>query len=69
MSCLYSLWDIIEDLVVRKVNESDASKFAKLSHCCPAQVWGVIWFLVSLGFLAVGIIAALIVFGQDGKSS
>ncbi|CAG8745354.1 17932_t:CDS:2, partial [Cetraspora pellucida] len=40
MSCLYSLWDILDDLVFRKVNESDASQFAKLCRCCPAQVWG-----------------------------
>ena len=32
MSCLYSLWDIVEDLIARKVNESDASKYSKL--CC-----------------------------------
>jgi hypothetical protein len=72
MSCLYSVWDILEvrplthtspspappapptpvcrcmvgltgrcvsqDLVFRKVNESDASKFAKMMKVCPAQV-------------------------------
>ena len=36
MSCLYSLWDIVEDLITRKVNESDASKYAKL--CCRGYV-------------------------------
>jgi hypothetical protein len=30
MSALYSLWDILEDLILRKVNESDASKFSKV---------------------------------------
>ena len=64
MSCLYSLWDIVEDLISRKVNESDATKYSKL--CCrgmiPSQVWGIIWFMISLLFLAAGVIAALIVF-------
>ena len=32
MSSLYSLWDIIEDLIKRKVNESDASQYSRL--CC-----------------------------------
>jgi general stress protein CsbA len=30
MSSLYSLWDIIDDLVLRKVNESDASQYSRL---------------------------------------
>ncbi|KAI3627851.1 hypothetical protein CBS14141_001852 [Malassezia furfur] len=30
MNCLYSVWDICDDLVFRKVNESDATAFAKL---------------------------------------
>ncbi len=65
MSALYSLWDIIEDLVVRKVNESDATKFSKL--CCgPPQMWGGIWFFISLIFVGVAIVAALIVFKDDG---
>ena len=64
MSALYSLWDIVEDLIVRRVNESDAAMFSKI--CCkgaiPAQVWGVIWFLISMVFVAAAIIIALIVF-------
>jgi hypothetical protein len=32
MSSLYSLWDIVDDLIARRVNESDASKYSKL--CC-----------------------------------
>ncbi|OMJ14159.1 hypothetical protein AYI69_g8717, partial [Smittium culicis] len=43
MSCFYCLWDIVEDLVVRKVNESDASKFAKATGF-PSQCCGFIWF-------------------------
>ncbi|KAI8908323.1 peptidase M50B-like-domain-containing protein [Gorgonomyces haynaldii] len=66
MSSLYSLWDIIEDLVVRKVNESDASQFSRLccGGCLPPQAWGVIWFLFSLLFLAVAITGALAAFKE-----
>ncbi|CAG8448426.1 6650_t:CDS:2 [Ambispora gerdemannii] len=67
MSCLYSLWDIMDDLVFRKVNESDASKFAKTCGCCPAQVWGVIWLLISFCFLAMGVLAGLAAFKQDSQ--
>ncbi|KAI9143135.1 peptidase M50B-like-domain-containing protein [Paraphysoderma sedebokerense] len=61
MSCLYSLWDIVEDLVVRKVHSSDASRFAEEFGCFPAQVWGVIWFLISLIFLGAAIVLSLII--------
>lgn len=56
MNCLYSVWDICDDLVFRKVNESDATAFAKLVGCCPAQVWGAIWLLISIAFFAAGIL-------------
>jgi len=62
MSCCYSLWDIVEDLVFRKVNESDATKFAKLWRVCPAQCCGFIWFIISLIFLAGGVIAGIAAF-------
>ncbi|KAL7753279.1 hypothetical protein RI367_001054 [Sorochytrium milnesiophthora] len=61
MSACYSLWDIVEDLIRRRVNESDASKFAERYGCCPPQFWGFFWFLVSLVFVAIAIVAALIV--------
>ncbi|TPX48585.1 hypothetical protein SeLEV6574_g01948 [Synchytrium endobioticum] len=39
MSVLYSLWDIVEDLITRRVHESDASKFSKIccGGCLPSQ--------------------------------
>ena len=64
MSCMYSLWDIIDDLVARKVRDSDASQYSRL--CCggriPPQAWGVIWFFVSMMFLSAAILGALVVF-------
>ncbi|WFD37664.1 uncharacterized protein MJAP1_000611 [Malassezia japonica] len=56
MNCLYSVWDICDDLIFRKVNESDATAFAKLVGCCPPQVWGFIWLLISIAFFAGGIL-------------
>lgn len=56
MNCLYSVWDICDDLIFRKVNESDATAFAKLVGCCPPQVWGFIWLLISVAFFAGGIL-------------
>jgi len=56
MNCLYSVWDICDDLIFRKVNESDASAFARLVGCCPSQVWGVVWFLISVAFFVGGVL-------------
>ncbi|KAH9935811.1 peptidase M50B-like-domain-containing protein [Amylocystis lapponica] len=39
MSCLYVLWDIVDDTVARKVNSSDASAFADICGCCPSQAF------------------------------
>ncbi|KAK9840917.1 hypothetical protein WJX81_000177 [Elliptochloris bilobata] len=62
MCGLYAVFDIFEDLVMRKVNESDASKFAELWGCCPAQGWGLVWALISLIFMAGGVLAGLAFF-------
>ncbi|TNY23297.1 peptidase M50B-like-domain-containing protein [Rhodotorula diobovata] len=61
MNSLYSLYDICDDLIFRKVNESDASVFAK-RYGGSSVCWGVLWFIVSLAFLAVGIVAGLAAF-------
>lgn len=47
------------DLILRKVNESDASQFAKLCPIFPAQVWGALWLVVAFCFFATGILAGL----------
>lgn len=51
-----------QDLVFRKVNESDASKFAKKTKCCPAQLFGILWFLIALAFMVAAIIGGIAVF-------
>lgn len=65
MSCLYSVWDISDDLIFRKVNASDASQFARYCGCLPAQGWGVLWLLISLAFLVGAVIGGLVTFKDD----
>ena len=64
MSSLYSVWDICDDLILRKVNSSDASVFAK-RYGGSSQCWGVIWSIISILIMAVGIIAGLAAFSQS----
>lgn len=61
MSCLYSIWDIIEDLVLYKHNDSDASAFSRLVGG-PPQMWGVLWAFISVGFFALGMIVGILAF-------
>ncbi|KAK0109369.1 hypothetical protein ONS96_003184 [Cadophora gregata f. sp. sojae] len=63
MSALYSVWDICDDLILRKVNESDASVFAQ-RYGGSSQCWGVIWSIISLVFMVGGIIAGIAAFPE-----
>lgn len=51
MCCLQSLWDF-QGLILFKHPQSDATKYAELDQCCPAQVWGFIWCIVGLAVMA-----------------
>jgi len=64
MSSLYSVWDICDDLILRKVNSSDASVYAE-RYGGSSQCWGVIWSIVSVLFMAAGIVAGLAAFSQS----
>ena len=64
MSSLYSVWDICDDLILRKVNESDASQFAK-RYGGGARCWGVMWSIVSILMMTGGIVAGLAAFPQS----
>ncbi|KAK4137503.1 hypothetical protein BT67DRAFT_438764 [Trichocladium antarcticum] len=64
MSSLYSVWDICDDLILRKVNSSDASVFAQ-RYGGSSQCWGVIWSVISLCFMAAGIVAGIAAFPQS----
>jgi ABC-type uncharacterized transport system permease subunit len=63
MSSLYSVWDICDDLILRKVNSSDASVFAQ-RYGGSSQCWGVIWSFISLLFMIAGIIAGIAAFHE-----
>lgn len=64
MSSLYSVWDICDDLIWRKVNSSDASQFAK-KYGGSSQCWGVIWSIISVLVMAIGIIAGIAAFPES----
>ncbi|KAH9011632.1 peptidase M50B-like-domain-containing protein [Lactarius pseudohatsudake] len=64
MSCMYVLWDVVDDTIARKVNSSDASAFAKICGCFPSQVWGVIWLLIAFCFFVLGILVGIIAFKE-----
>ncbi|KAK4219193.1 peptidase M50B-like-domain-containing protein [Rhypophila decipiens] len=66
MSSLYSVWDICDDLILRKVNSSDASVFAK-RYGGSSQCWGVIWSIISLLFMVAGILAGIAAFRQSAE--
>jgi hypothetical protein len=64
MSSLYSVWDICDDLILRKVNSSDASVFAK-RYGGSSQCWGVLWSCCLLAVMVAGILAGLAAFKQS----
>ncbi|KAF4614324.1 hypothetical protein G7Y89_g15412 [Cudoniella acicularis] len=64
MSALYSVWDICDDLILRKVNESDASVFAK-RYGGSSACWGVIWAIIAVVFMAGAIVAAIAAFPES----
>ncbi|XP_065014757.1 uncharacterized protein LOC135678860 isoform X1 [Musa acuminata AAA Group] len=44
MNSLFSVYDIYDDLISRRVHSSDAEKFAEICPCpCNGVAWGVIW--------------------------
>lgn len=59
---LYSVCDIADDLVLRRVNESDAVQFAKECKCLPARGWGVLWGLLAVAVVVGSAVAAVAVF-------
>ncbi|KAH6662151.1 peptidase M50B-like-domain-containing protein [Halenospora varia] len=64
MSALYSVWDICDDLILRKVNESDASVFAK-RYGGSSACWGVIWAIIAIIFMAGAIVGAIAAFPES----
>lgn len=50
VSCLYAVWDVASDVLVRRAAGSDASALALLTGL-PAVVWGVAWVAASIAVL------------------
>jgi hypothetical protein len=50
-SCLYAVWDIAADVLLRHSGQSDAAALARLTGL-PAIVWGVAWIAFSIAVLA-----------------
>ncbi|KAK6150990.1 hypothetical protein DH2020_015922 [Rehmannia glutinosa] len=62
MNSLFSVYDIYDDLISRRVHISDAEKFAELCPCpCNGAAWGVIWAMISFIFLFGAIYLGLVI--------
>ncbi|XP_073104627.1 uncharacterized protein [Elaeis guineensis] len=62
MNSLFSVYDIYDDLISRRVHSSDAEKFAEIFPCpCNGVAWGVIWGLISFVFLCGSIYLGLVI--------
>ncbi|CAH9085183.1 unnamed protein product [Cuscuta europaea] len=62
MNSLFSVYDIYDDLISRKVNSSDAEKFAEICPCpCNGVAWGVIWGMISFIFLCAAVYLGLVI--------
>jgi hypothetical protein len=51
VSCLYAVWDIASDVLLRYARDSDAAALADLTYV-PAAAWGILWSLLSLAVSA-----------------
>ncbi len=56
-SCLYAIWDVASDVLLRHSGESDAAALARLTGV-PTVVWGVAWVAFSVVVL-VGVLRRL----------
>eukprot|EP00897_Mesotaenium_endlicherianum_P006180 jgi/Mesen1/5590/ME000281S04649 len=62
MNGLFSVYDIYDDLISRRVNTSDAEVFAQSCMCpCNGTAWGVLWGIISLAFLLGSVYISLII--------
>ena len=61
MSGLFAIYDIYDDLISRRVNESDSSQLAKLVPGTSSRCWGFIWAVLAISFFGIGIYLCLVV--------
>ena len=62
---IFALYDIMDDLINRSIQGSDASQFAQLAGG-NAREWGGIWLAIGIFMLVGGIIAALNKYKKPG---
>jgi hypothetical protein len=65
---LYTIFDIYDDLIRRKVRESDASVFASKWPCCPARGYGVIWALVAIAMGGGAVVGSVLLYDTENGS-
>lgn len=71
MACAYSIWDIYDDCIRRKVGESDASKLAEMSRgsvcCClySSRGIGVMWDIIATLLMIAGLVCGMIAFPES----
>ncbi|KAK4755160.1 hypothetical protein SAY87_008917 [Trapa incisa] len=62
MNSLFSVYDIYDDLISRRINSSDAEKFAEVCPCpCNGVAWGVLWGMISFIFLCGAVYLGLVI--------
>ncbi|KAJ6875043.1 hypothetical protein NC652_034699 [Populus alba x Populus x berolinensis] len=67
MNSLFSVYDIYDDLISRRVHSSDAEKFAEACPCpCNGAGWGFIWGVISFLFLCGAMYLGLVE-GDSGR--
>ena len=57
-SCLYAVWDVAADVLLRHSSQSDAAALARLTGL-PAIVWSVVWAAFSVAVLVGGQIGSV----------
>eukprot|EP00249_Psilotum_nudum_P016486 c25849_g1_i1 orf=398-1099(+) len=62
MNSMFSVYDIYDDLISRRVHSSDAEKFAEICLCpCNGLAWGVLWGFISFIFLCASVYLGLVI--------
>merc|ERR1711957_1076692 len=60
MNTLYATYDILDDCVYRRLDYSDASRYAALfGSCCNPRIIGGIWFSMSLILAVITLLLAV----------
>ncbi|KZV71567.1 hypothetical protein PENSPDRAFT_684497 [Peniophora sp. CONT] len=57
----FAVWDVTDERIFRKPNDSDCTQWALLCPGIPSHVWAIIWIMfevaVLIGFVLIGIVA------------